>query len=85
MVLIHSLVQFAKILLGIFALILIRKIGWKFSFFVVSLCGLDVSVNMVFICFLFKCFYLFTCVFLFCFVLFFVLFFVFLGGYLYPP
>jgi hypothetical protein len=33
-----------RILLSIFASIFIRETGLKFSFFVVSLCGLDISI-----------------------------------------
>ena len=36
--------QFVRILLNIFALIFIREIGPKFSFFVLSLCGLGIRV-----------------------------------------
>jgi hypothetical protein len=36
----------ARILLSIFALIFIRGIGLKFSFFVGSLCGLGIRVIM---------------------------------------
>ena len=36
-----------RILLSIFTLIFIREIGLKFSFFVGSLCGLDIRVIVV--------------------------------------
>jgi hypothetical protein len=39
-----SWIQFARILLSIFAAIFIREIGLKFSFFVGSLCGLGIRV-----------------------------------------
>jgi hypothetical protein len=38
------LIQFPRILLSIFASILIREIRLKFTFFVGSLCGLGISV-----------------------------------------
>jgi hypothetical protein len=41
-----SWIQFARILLSIFASIFIREIGLKFSFFVGSLCGLGIRVIM---------------------------------------
>jgi len=43
-VLMCSWIRFARILLSIFALIFIREIGLKFSFFVGSLCGLSIRV-----------------------------------------
>jgi hypothetical protein len=39
-----SWILFVRILLSIFASIFIREIGVKFSFFVGSLCGLDIRV-----------------------------------------
>ena len=39
-----SWIQFVRILLSIFALIFIRKIGLKFSIFVGSFCGLGIRV-----------------------------------------
>jgi hypothetical protein len=39
-----SWIRFVRILLSIFALIYIRQIGLKFSFFVGSLCGLAIRV-----------------------------------------
>ena len=39
-----SWIRFARILLSIFASIFIREIGLKFSFFVGSLCGLNIRV-----------------------------------------
>ena len=36
--------QFVRILLNIFASIFVREIGPKFSFFVLSLCGLGIRV-----------------------------------------
>jgi hypothetical protein len=44
MTLMCSWIRFKRILLSIFALMFIRQIGLKFSFFVGSLCGLDISV-----------------------------------------
>ena len=43
-VLMCSWIRLARILLSIFALIFISKIGLKFSFFVGSLCGLGIRV-----------------------------------------
>ena len=43
-ILMCSWIQFLKILLRIFALIFIREIGVKFSFFVGFLCGLGLRV-----------------------------------------
>ena len=43
-ILMCSWIRFARILLSIFASIFIREIGLKFSFFVGSLCGLDIRV-----------------------------------------
>jgi len=43
-ILICSWIQFFRILLSIFALILIREIGLKSSFFVGFLCGIGISV-----------------------------------------
>ena len=43
-VLMCSLIRLARILLSIFALIFIREIGLKFSFFVGSLCGLGIRL-----------------------------------------
>jgi hypothetical protein len=37
-------IQFVRILLSIFASILIKEIGLKFSFFVGSLCGLGIRI-----------------------------------------
>jgi hypothetical protein len=42
---IHPWIQFASILLSIFASMFIRKIGLKFSFFVESLCSLGIRVT----------------------------------------
>jgi hypothetical protein len=39
-----SWIWFVRILLSIFEFIFIREIGLKFSFFVVSLCGLGIIV-----------------------------------------
>jgi hypothetical protein len=44
MVLMRSWIRFARILLSIFALIFISKIGLKFSFLVGSLCHLGIRV-----------------------------------------
>jgi len=44
LVLMCSWIRFARILLSIFASIFIREIGLKFSFFVVSFCGLGIRV-----------------------------------------
>jgi hypothetical protein len=43
-VLMCSWIRLARILLSIFALILIREIGLKFSIFVMSFCGLGIRV-----------------------------------------
>ena len=43
-ILMCSWIRFVRILLNIFALIFIREIGLKFSFFVGSLCGLGIRV-----------------------------------------
>jgi hypothetical protein len=43
-ILLDSWIWFAMILLSIFALIFIREIGLKFSFFVGYLCGLGIKV-----------------------------------------
>jgi hypothetical protein len=43
-ILICSWVQFARILLSIFASIFIREIGLKFSIFVGSFCGLGIRI-----------------------------------------
>jgi hypothetical protein len=40
----YSWIRLARILLSIFALIFIRGIGLKFSFFIGSLCGLAIRV-----------------------------------------
>jgi len=41
-----SWIWFARILLSIFVSIFLREIGLKFSFFVGSLCGLDIKVTV---------------------------------------
>ena len=44
---IYFWIQFASILLSIFASMFIREIGLKFSFFIWSLCCLDISIIVV--------------------------------------